>query len=171
MGGERRDRLRHTTKGRVNPVGYRPEPRRFRITFDETHKRHGLEIVTRSVPVHVLMNVLKAAGAGMGNRRPSLEDVEAIGDLFDNFGGALIEWNLEHPDTGDPVDPSPAGLRTLDFDLVTELAMEWVGAVMGGAAPLGGSSRPGGSEPSHYPVASLPMIPLSEPIASGSLRI
>lgn len=152
-------------------MGYRPEPRRFRLTFDEQHKRHGLEIVTRSVPVHALMDVLKAAGAGMGGRQPSIEDVEAIADLFENFGGALIEWNLDHPDTGDPVPATPDGLRTLDFDLVTELAMEWVGAVMGGSDPLGGSSRPGASEPNHYPVASLPMIPLSEPIASGSLRI
>lgn len=145
-------------------MGFRPEAKRFRLRFDEDHEFHGLEIVTRSVPIGTILDVMRAAGSGAG-RSPSPEDVESIRGLFENFGGALIEWDLEHPDTGEPVPATPEGVATLDFDLVTRLAMEWVQAVLGASAPLGGASS-SGRPAAAFPVSSIPMEPRSSSRAS-----
>jgi len=143
-------------------VGYRPAEKTFRVVFDEGHEHHGLEMRTRSVPIGTILDVMRAAGSKLRGGKPTVEDMESVDKLFDNFGGALIEWNLEHPKTGEPVDPTPAGVRTLDFDFVTVLAMEWVNAVVGAAAPLGPSS----SRTPDPRMDSLPMEPLAGSRAS-----
>lgn len=135
-------------------MGYRRPAKRFRLTFDERHELHGLEVVTKSVPIGVILTVMRAAGAGM-NRKPTVEDVEGVSTLFDTLGDALIEWNYED-DNGDPVPATPDGLRSLDLDFVTMLSMEWVEAVIGASAPLGKSSPSGPS----FPETSLPMTTL-----------
>lgn len=143
-------------------MGFRPEAKHFTIKFAEEHELHGLTIKTRSVPIGTVLDVMRGAGAQMKGGRPvNVEDVEAVERLFVNFGGALIEWNLDHPDTGEPVPATEAGVRSLDFDLVTTLAMEWVGAMMGASAPLAPGSTPGGK-----PLSSIPMEPLtSSPVS------
>lgn len=143
-------------------MGFRPQEKTFRVVFDTEHDLHGLEIRTRSVPIGTILNVMRAAGASLKGGKAGVEDIESVSSLFEEFGGALIEWNLEHPKTGEPVEATPEGLRSLDFDLVTTLAMEWVGAVVGAAAPLGKSSPPGPSPR----MDSLPMEPLSSSRAS-----
>jgi hypothetical protein len=143
-------------------VGFRPQEKTFRVVFHEEHDLHGLEIRTRSVPIGTILSVMRAAGASMRGGKPGIEDIESVSALFDEFGGALIEWNLDHPKSGEPVEATPEGLRTLPFDLVTTLAMEWVGAVVGAAAPLGPSSSPGPGPR----MDSLPMEPLSSSRAS-----
>jgi len=145
-------------------VGYRPQPKRFRLTFEPDHEFHGLEIVTKSVPIGTLLAILRVAGKG-GTGRPGVDDVEAVAGMFDEFGNALIEWTMEHPDTGEPVPASADGLRSLDTDLVTRLAMEWVQAVLGAAAPLGAGSS-SGRPAAAFPVSSIPMAPRSSSLAS-----
>ena len=111
-------------------MGYRPQPKRFRLTFEPEHEFHGLEIVTKSVPIGTLLAILRVAGKG-GTGRPGVDDVEAVAGMFDEFGNALIEWTMEHPDTGEPVPASADGLRTLDTDLVRAgRALEEVGELL-----------------------------------------
>lgn len=136
-------------------MGYRRQAKRFRLTFDEAHELHGLEVVTKSVPIGVILTVMRAAGAGQGGRKPTIEDVESVSTLFDTLGDALIEWNFED-EAGEPVPATPEGLRSLDLDFVTMLSMEWVEAVIGASAPLGKSSQSG----PRFPETSLPMTPL-----------
>jgi hypothetical protein len=145
-------------------VGYRPQPKRFRVAFEEDHELHGLELVTRSVPIGTILTVLRAAGSG-AKTTPEPEDVAAVQGLFEEFGGALIEWNLEHPETGEPVPATPEGVAGLDFDLVSRIAMEWVQAVLGASAPLGAGSN-GGRPAAAFPVSSIPMAPRSSSLAS-----
>lgn len=143
-------------------MGFRPQEKTFRVVFDEDHDLHGLWLRTRSVPIGTILDVMRSAGASMRGGTPGVEDIESVGLLFEKFGGALVEWNLDHPTTGEPVPATPDGLRGLDFDLVTTLAMEWVGAVVGAAAPLGPSSSRGPAPR----MDSLPMEPLSSSRAS-----
>lgn len=135
-------------------MGYRRPAKRFRLTFDESHELHGLEVVTKSVPIGVILTVMRAAGSGM-TRKPTVEDVESVSTLFDTLGDALLEWNYEDDD-GEPVPATAEGLRSLDLDFVTMLSMEWVEAVIGASAPLGKSSPSG----PRFPETSLPMTPL-----------
>lgn len=143
-------------------MGFRPQEKTFRVVFDEEHDLHGLWLRTRSVPIGTILDVMRSAGATLRGGKPGVEDIESVGLLFEKFGGALVEWNLDDPATGEPVPATPDGLRGLDFDLVTMLAMEWVGAVVGAAAPLGPASSPGPGPR----MDSLPMEPLSSSRAS-----
>lgn len=145
-------------------MGFRREPRRLRISFEPEHELHGLELVTKSVPIGTILAVLRAAGGGVTSK-PGVEQIEAMTVLFEQLGGALIEWNYEDHETGEAVPATPAGLASQDFEFVTTLAMAWVDAVVGAAAPLASSSS-GGRAPAAFPVASLPMVPRSESRAS-----
>jgi hypothetical protein len=146
----------------VTGVGFSREPRRLRITFEDGHELHGLEVVTRSVPIGTILAVLRAAG---GSSQPGVEQIEAMATLFEQLGAALIEWNYLDHETQEPVPPTPDGLSGLDFEFVTMLAMHWVDAVVGAAAPLANGSS-GGRPQAAFPVASLPMVPRSASRAS-----
>jgi hypothetical protein len=139
-------------------MGYRPEPKVYRITLaDGEHA--GLSMRVRSVPVGRFLDLTRMADRATGSPREAMTDMEG---LFAGFAEALIEWNLEDPDTGDPVPPDLAGLSVLDFDLGMLLIGEWLTAIGGVAAPLG-APRPSGAT---MPEESIPMEPLSPSLAS-----
>jgi hypothetical protein len=81
-----------------------------------------------------------------------------------NFISHLVSWNLEDEDTEQPVPPTEKGVLSVDHDLVVAMNNAWIQTLTGvhGADPLPESSTSG----EQSPALSIPMEPLSEPLAS-----
>lgn len=76
-------------------------------------------------------------------------------EVFGEFAGRLVEWNVCDPDTGEPVPPTYAGLRSLDEDFARRLLGLWENAITGVPAPFVNASN--GGPPA--PPMPLPMTP------------
>lgn len=141
--------------GRREP-GYRPEPKLYKVTYDD---HPGLIVRARSVSAGAFIEIAKLAQ----DQDPGVAETE---DLFQKFSDVLVSWNLEfgkgHPEEGEPVPTTLAGLLSQDFDLVNDIIIGWTNAVAGVSAPLAQPSTGG----SQYPVESIPMEVLSENRAS-----
>lgn len=122
----------------------------------------GLEVRARSVSLRefTAMGELSRLEQ-LGRRAPTAEDVKDIDALFECFAGALISWNLEEDD-GTPVPATLDGIRSQEVDIACRIAVAWIEAVAGVNPDLGKDSSSGET----FPVASLPMAPLSPSLAS-----
>lgn len=80
------------------------------------------------------------------------------------FADHLVSWNLEDPETGQPLPPTMESIKQVDYRLIGALNNAWINTLVGvhAADPLPESSPSG--EPS--PVESIPMEALSESLAS-----
>src|SRR5262245_25888532 len=124
-------------------------------------EREGMEVRARSATVDEFLGLLRFAElADIDPAKLTPEQGKLMLELFDMFGAYLIDWNLER--RGEPVECSPAGLRSLDPGLAFEIIFAWMEAVASIPDPKG-MSLPAGS-PSLE--ASLPMAPLSASRAS-----
>jgi hypothetical protein len=56
-------------------------------------------------------------------------DARAILGLFDRFARALVSWNVEDPETGDPIPATAEGIADLDDDFVLKIIMGWLTTV------------------------------------------
>lgn len=146
--------------GRREP-GYRPEPKLYRLTFDD---HPGLICRARSTSAGAFLGIAELSDTANAN------DVESCRELFRKFSDVLVSWNLDYALDGplgdndepvwlegDPVPPTYGGLLTQDLDLVLTLIEGWMEAVAGVPVPLAKPSS--GGRPSL--VESLPMEPLS----------
>lgn len=137
-------------------MGYKREPRTYRLVFDES-EFEGLEVTARSVPVRNFVGLLALATATEGN---PTEHMGEIGKLFDGFAGALVSWNLTQTDDGGVEVPIPAdleGVYAQDVDFMLRIISAWLGAIGGVPGPLDGASA-GGERSVEL---SLPMEPSS----------
>jgi hypothetical protein len=151
-------------------VGYVAERKTFRLVFED---HPGLEVRARSVPLGAFLDVLGLAALQVDVTDPAAvraaitpHDIAGVTRLFDAFGGALIEWNLEEEDGAGGVRPVPAtpdGIRSQDVDFMLEVANAWLDGIAGVPAPLSNSSS--GGEKSQVPW-TLPMAPQSPSLAS-----
>ncbi|MDG4535331.1 hypothetical protein [Streptomyces sp. AV19] len=132
-------------------MGFVKKPKRIVLRFEGDPELDGLEVTLRGLTVAEYLEVM-----GLG-------EVEAasVPDMIRRFARALISWNLETED-GAPVPITEDEVFGLDQDFVMRLASAWIDALAGVSAPLGQSSPDGGPSP----VASIPMEPLSESLAS-----
>lgn len=142
-------------------MGYEAPTSTFLLRFED---HPGLEVRARSVPLGVFTQLasladvvehkddhdLAALASGLGE----------LGTLFDNFGDALVEWNVTI--NGQSVPATPDGVRRLDVPFALELIFAWMDAIGGVEAPLARRSPGGG----HALAGSLPMEPLSGSQAS-----
>jgi hypothetical protein len=146
--------------------GFVRERKVYKLTFRD-HELEGLVVRARSVPLGVFLDLMElASSAGLD----TIEELDwsnlpegaadAIRRLLEEFGRALVEWNLE--DENGPVPATFEGLAGQDLDLAMEIIEAWMTAIAGVAGPLGQSSPDG--KPSL--AGSLPMEPLSESPAS-----
>lgn len=87
-------------------MGFRPEPRRYKLTFDGDLE--GLEVRVKSLTVRKFAEMGEAT------------DAELLAMLAD----ALVEWNLEAED-GTPVPATLEGIESQDSNLITRLISAW----------------------------------------------
>ncbi|MFD5697439.1 hypothetical protein [Streptomyces lasiicapitis] len=136
-------------------MGYRPKQKIYTLAF-EGEEYEGLEVRIRGLNTGQMID-LDTARADGGE--------EAIQSMLRLMADRLIEWNVDHPDTGEPVPPTFDGVRSLDLEFNWAIIDAWQTAVAGVAAPLDEPSTDG--EPSL--VASIPMESLSLPPESTAV--
>jgi hypothetical protein len=135
-------------------VGYVKEPKVFRLVWDTTTDHPGLQVTARSVSLGRFLRMSQLASQVEGDEG----NTAAVVELFQMFSEALTAWNLEHPETRQPIPPTLDGLYDQDLDFVLEIILKWLGAMTGVSADLGKGSASG----ARYPEGSLPMAPLSQ---------
>lgn len=101
-------------------MGYRPKRTPCKLDFTGT-EYDGLEVVTRPVPMSVLLDVMTAAATG---------DLEAFRHMAATFAYALDSWNVEDDD-GQPVPADLDGLMSLTPQFVNAVIAAWAAAQAG----------------------------------------
>lgn len=133
-------------------MGYQHKRKKINVRFEEPHEYAGFEATLRGQHLGGFLNLM-----GIGE-----VDLSSLGDQLREMGKALVSWNLEDEDTGEPVPATPEAAMAQDQDLMIALAKGWTDGLRGIPTPLEQSSTDG--PPSLE--ASLPMEPLSESLAS-----
>lgn len=127
-------------------MGYRPKRKIYTLDFTGTDYE-GLEVSVRGMTV---------------GEELELDGVEMDGDLLvKTLAKRLVSWNVED-DAGEPVPTTYEGVCTQDVPMVLAILNAVRTANSGVSDPLPQPSA--GGEPSE--VASIPMAPLSESLAS-----
>ncbi|MFE2970882.1 hypothetical protein ACFXKC_46235 [Streptomyces sp. NPDC059340] len=135
-------------------MGYKTKVKTYGIAFAPGHEHHGAEARVRGMS---LGEYMEATGLDGG-------DGDGDAGSLKNFISHLVSWNLEDEDTGAPVPPTEEGVLSVDHDLVVAMNNAWIKTLTGvhNADPLPESSTSG----EQSPALSIPMAPLSEPLAS-----
>lgn len=133
-------------------MGYKPKRKIYTLAF-EGEEYEGLEVKIRGLNTGQVMDI-DAARADGGDG--------AIVTMLKLMADQLVEWNVDHPDTGEPVPTTFEGIRSLDIDFNWAVIDAWQNAAAGVKAPLDSDST--STEPSL--VASIPTETLSLPPAS-----
>lgn len=123
-------------------MGYRRERRLFNLKFEDPEYA-GLEVLIRTLPVGEFLGLAKLQAALSADDT----DVAAVEKLFRVFLDKLIRWNVEDPDTGEPVPTTMAGLQTLELDFVLVIIGAWISGMAGVSPSLGKDSPSGGTFP------------------------
>ncbi len=149
-------------------MGYRKTTRRLKVSL-EGHKVYGAVDPGEEAPVAYargknLQEYLVLEGIADA---PEEDSRSILTRQLEEFGDALISWNLEKED-GAPIPCSREGLYAIDNNLALALAKEWLdclGGKVDESGPLPQSSPSGG--PSL--VESVPMEALSAPQEPSSV--
>ena len=103
-------------------------PGRRTVTLPFTGELEGLVVTVRRAS----QSALRAAAELMElSDGPDIteSDARAILGLFDRFARALVSWNVEDPETGDPIPATAEGIADLDDDFVLKIIMGWLTTV------------------------------------------
>ncbi|MFI6251519.1 hypothetical protein [Streptomyces sp. NPDC051016] len=146
-------------------MGYRKTQRRLEVSLKD-HKVYGTVDDGEDAPLvyargKSLAEYLVLEGL---SDAPEDDSRSVLVRQLEEFGDALISWNLED-DNGQPLPCTREALFAIDNDLAFALAAEWL-AVLGGKVSDPLESSPSG-EPS--PVESIPMEALSAPLEPSSV--
>lgn len=120
-------------------MGFRPEPTVYRLNFDDTSLK-GLHVKIRSCTVGEWSNLLGFMGASEAS-----EVQEANQKISILFAEKLVEWDLDHPDTGEAVPQTIEGVNSLDRYLFAQIMTAWQVAMVAIRAPLPNASANGSS--------------------------
>ncbi|WP_413102215.1 hypothetical protein [Streptomyces sp. Inha503] len=133
-------------------VGYQHKPKNITLRFEGDSEYAGFECTVRGMTLGEYMEAI------------GIDEVttSAISDMLAKFAASLISWNLEDPETGEPIPATPEAVMRQDKDFMVHVATEWTTALYGVSGPLEQTSPDG--EPSV--AASIPMDALSESLAS-----
>jgi hypothetical protein len=129
-------------------MGFKRDPKQYRLKWAEGHEFYGLEVTMRSLPINEFLQMTELT-------TKDATDVRAAQELFRTFGSALLDWNLED-EKDEPVPATYDGVIAQDLDFIMAIVMAWMTALSEVAPPLPQSSD-AGNLPS---VASLPMVTL-----------
>lgn len=146
-------------------MGFREQRTVYVLKFDGRFE--GLIVKATFPPMGVLDAVRTSMGevaglVGKDTKDFTAEEVaSAIGSetlIIDAFLDNLVEWNVEEPESGDPIPATREGLARVSSTLGQHVIKTWWEYVSGDVPdPLGQPSNSG----RPYPEASLPMESLS----------
>lgn len=108
-------------------MGYKAPVRRL-VTLTFEGDRAGLEVVVKAASQSALRSAARLMELSDGPEITEA-DAEVILDLFDRFARALVSWNVEDPDTGEPVPATAEGIADLDDDFILSIIMAWLTTV------------------------------------------
>jgi len=137
-------------------MGYKPKLKTYLIKFEAGHEFHGAEARLKGMTYGEWEEATGADG-GDGDKTGA--------DGVKRFVDHLIEWNIDHPVTGEPLPPTLESVKAVDKDLIAALNNSWINSLIGvhDADPLPESSPAGEQSPA---VSAIPMEALSPSLAS-----
>lgn len=137
-------------------MGYKAKLKTYLVQFEAGHEYHGAEARLRGMTYGEWEEATGGDG-GEGDKNGA--------ETVKRFVDHLIEWNLEHPVTGEPLPTTMDAVKALDKGLVAALNNAWINSLIGvhDGDPLPESSPSG--EPSPE-VSAIPMEALSPSLAS-----
>lgn len=130
-------------------MGYKRNPKIYRIAFADDSDYPGLEVQLRSLST---AQFLAADGRTASNMR----------EMVELFADRLVSWNLEDEETSAPVPTTLEAVLAEDWTMIDDIFGEWLSAIRGVPAPLESSSPAGEISPE----VSIPMEALSPSLAS-----
>lgn len=134
-------------------MGYRHKIPRINVAFEVGHEYHGCEAVLRKLTLGEWLDITGISDDAV---------VRHVGDQLKSMGDKLISWNLEDPETGEPILPTAEAVLNQDRDLMLAILNAWLDGINGVPAPLEQNSPAG--ELSLE--ASIPMETLSSSLVS-----
>ncbi len=136
------------------------------LRFEKPHELAGLVLRTRGLSVEEVLEVTGYSRAmAILQREVRAGDggaaLAAVGDLdvetpFKVLADKLIEWNMVDPDTGEPIPPTLAGIKSLESDELAQILREWIASFSGVSDDL----KDGLSSGPSTAAVPLPMDPL-----------
>ncbi len=137
-------------------MGYVPKRTLYKLDFSQT-EHAGLEVVTRSASMGMLLRILELADEA--EQAGPKESLARLDELFSAFEGVLVSWNVEDED-GQAVPAAKAGLLSQDSGFVLTVIQMW-GREMTQAPPTspiasgsGATSAPPGLAEASQPSSS-----------------
>jgi hypothetical protein len=137
-------------------AGYKRKRTIYRLKFEDP-EMDGLVVDTTGADIAEFVVIGELADlatdlttANLAAAAAAMLDVKAL------FASHLVAWNLEDDDDV-PVPATVEGVCTQDDDFILDLTTAWMEAVGGVSGPKEPTSNGG----SPFPVASIPMEPLS----------
>lgn len=119
-------------------AGFKREPRTIRLVFDDP-ELNGLEVLTRSVPMGLYMDLVR-----MAQEVDAKIQSASVVNMIETFAEqGLVSWNWCDPVSGEPVPPTLQGLRSQDTMDMMQIVMSWLGALGAAPVPLAPSSSNG----------------------------
>lgn len=135
-------------------MGYRHKIPRITVAFEDGHEYHGCEVVLRKLKLGEYLDIVGISAN---------PEISHVGDQLARMGDKLISWNLEDPETGNPIPATSEAVLDQDKDLMVAILNAWLDGMAGVAAPLESSSPSGEPSPA---VSEIPMEPLSNALVS-----
>lgn len=103
-------------------MGYRPQRKRYELVFQDMP---GLEVTVKSASIGELREIEE-----LNNTQDRLA-------LFRVFADKLISWNMEDPESGEPMPPTLDSILALEVETIMPIIVGWVQTVARVAAPKG----------------------------------
>lgn len=130
-------------------MGFRPKKRTQIVIIPEDSQWHGLEAELVPMNFGMWLELTNSGAAGL-----SMLDVM---HSVEKMAESLVGWNLEDPDTGEPVLTDRESVMGQDRDMLMVLTGQWVNATTGVSDPLPETS----SDTAPLPEVFLPTEDLS----------
>lgn len=118
-------------------MGFRPESTIYKLSFSGT-PLDGLTVRAGCCSVGEFNEMLRLSDTTKA--REVADNNERITDLFVKY---LVEWDLEHPVTGEPVPATAEGIGTIESRLLGQIISAWQIAMVTVPDPLKNGSLAG----------------------------
>lgn len=115
-------------------MSYRPSRKTYNLVFEDFP---GLEVTALSASLKEIDSVETL------NQDTTRPEKERRMVLFQLFADKLVSWNMEHPDTGEALPPTLAGILELDLDFIMPIIIGWVTTITRASLPKGMNSSNG----------------------------
>jgi hypothetical protein len=117
-------------------MGFRPEKTLYKLTFEGT-SYEGLVVRAGCCTVGEFNDMVRGFGA--------YNTADSNDRLFELFLKYLNDWNLEDPDTGEPVPYTLDGIHGVESQLMSAVVNGWQKAMVGVPRNLSLPSSDGGT--------------------------